>query len=110
MVLDPSARVGAPAAETLGLRADHLFEIGLTPNRADAMSHLGVARDLAAALRYRTGREISARMPDVKAFAKDDSARSVSVEVQAPHAAPRYAGLTLMNVKVGPSPEWLRER
>jgi phenylalanyl-tRNA synthetase beta chain len=94
----------------LGLRADHLFEIGLTPNRADAMSHLGVARDLAAALRYRTGREIAARMPDVSAFAQDDSARSVAVEVQAPHAAPRYAGLTLTNVTVGPSPEWLRER
>jgi phenylalanyl-tRNA synthetase beta chain len=110
LVLDPSARIGAPAAETLGLRADHLFEIGLTPNRADAMSHLGVARDLAAALRYRTGREIAARMPDVSAFAQDDSARSVAVEVQAPHAAPRYAGLTLTNVTVGPSPEWLRER
>jgi phenylalanyl-tRNA synthetase beta chain len=110
MVLEPMARIGAPAAEVLGLRADHLFEIGLTPNRADAMSHLGVARDLAAALRYRTGREIAARMPDVSAFAQDDDARSVAVEVQAPHAAPRYAGLTLTNVKVGPSPEWLRER
>ena len=110
MVLEPMARIGAPAAEVLGLRADHLFEIGLTPNRADAMSHLGVARDLAAALRYRTGREIAARMPDVSAFAQDDSARSVAVEVQAPHAAPRYAGLTLTNVTVGPSPEWLRER
>jgi phenylalanyl-tRNA synthetase beta chain len=110
MVLDPKVQVGAAAADVLGLRADHLFEIGLTPNRADAMSHLGVARDLAAALRYRTGREIAARMPDVTAFAQEDSARSVSVEVQAPHAVPRYAGLTLTNVKVGPSPEWLRER
>ena len=110
MVLDPMAQVGAAAADVLGLKSDHLFEIGLTPNRADAMSHLGVARDLAAALRYRTGREVSARMPDVSAFAKDDDARSISVDVQAPHAAPRYAGLTLTNVKVGPSPEWLRER
>ncbi len=110
MVLDAMSRIGAPAAEVLGLRADQLFEIGLTPNRADAMSHLGVARDLAVALRYRTGREVSARVPDVSAFAKDDDARRVSVDVQAPHAAPRYAGLTLTNVKVGPSPEWLRER
>ncbi|MCC7502392.1 MAG: phenylalanine--tRNA ligase subunit beta [Flavobacteriales bacterium] len=110
MVLDPEARIGTAAADVLGLRADHVFEIGLTPNRADAMSHLGVARDLAAALRYRTGREVSARMPDVSAFTKDDDARRVSVDVQAPHAAPRYAGLTLTNVKVGPSPEWLRER
>lgn len=110
MVLEPMAHIGAPAAETLGLRADHLFEIGLTPNRADAMSHLGVARDLAAALRYRTGRELAARMPDVSAFAQDDAARSVEVGVEVPHAAPRYAGLTLTQVKVGPSPEWLRER
>jgi phenylalanyl-tRNA synthetase beta chain len=110
MVLEPMARIGAPAAEVLGLRADHLFEIGLTPNRADAMSHLGVARDLGAALHYRTGHAVAAKMPDVSAFSSDDEARRVSVEVQAPHAAPRYAGLTLTQVKVGPSPEWLRER
>jgi phenylalanyl-tRNA synthetase beta chain len=110
LVLDPNARTGAPAAEHLGLKADHVFEIGLTPNRADAMSHLGVARDLAAALHYRTGRTVAVRMPATEAFAPDDDARSIAVEVDAHRAAPRYAGLTLTGVKVGPSPEWLKER
>jgi phenylalanyl-tRNA synthetase beta chain len=110
MVLDASARIGTPAAEQLGLKADHVLEIGLTPNRADAMSHLGVARDLAAALQYREGRSATLRVPATEPFAADDDARSIAVEVEAHRAAPRYAGLTLTQVKVGPSPEWLQER
>lgn len=110
MVLDPSAVAGTQASAQLGLKGDLLFEIGLTPNRSDALGHWGVARDLVAALNHRTGSSHSVVLPSVEAFKQDDDARATQVEVQAPEAAPRYAGLTLTNIKVGPSPAWLQER
>lgn len=110
MVLDPAATVGAPAAEHLGLASDLALEIGLTPNRADAMSHAGVARDLAAALRVRRSLDARVKWPDVSGFKEGDNARATAVEVLAHAACARYAGLTLVNVRVGPSPAWLQER
>ena len=110
LVLDPSAVVGTPAAEQLGLKSDHVLEIGLTPNRTDAMGHVGVARDLLAALKHRLGSSHALRLPDVSAFAQDDDVRTVAVEVRDAQACPRYAGLTLTQVKVCPSPEWLQQR
>ena len=92
------------------LTSDHVLEIGLTPNRADAMSHVGVARDLLAALNVRNGSKSKVLWPVVDAFAQDDEARLVPVEVSDPLACPRYAGVVLTNVKVGPSPAWLQER
>lgn len=110
LVLDPSAQVGAPAARHLGLTADFALEIGLTPNRADAMSHVGVARDLAAALNVRRGMNTEVVWPDVSAFKARTDHREVAVEVQATAPCPRYAGLTLAGIVVGPSPDWLQER
>ncbi len=110
LVLDPSAVVGTPAATQLGLKSDHVLEIGLTPNRTDALGHVGVARDLLAALKHRLGTSHALCLPDVSAFAQDDDARTVAVEVRDTLACPRYAGLTLTQVKVGPSPEWLQQR
>lgn len=110
LVLDPSAVPGTPAAEQLGLRSDHILEIGLTPNRSDALGHWGVARDLIAALNYRTGSAHQVLLPSVEAFKQDDDALPVPVEVLAPQAAPRYAGVALTRVAVGPSPAWLQER
>lgn len=110
LVLDPSAHVGTPAAQVLGLNADFALEIGLTPNRADAMSHIGVARDLVAALNVRNNANVRLKWPDVDGFAIGSGADAVSVEVQATDACPRYAGLTLTNVKVAASPDWLLER
>ncbi|MBK7288057.1 MAG: phenylalanine--tRNA ligase subunit beta [Flavobacteriales bacterium] len=110
MVLDASAKTGTPAAEQLQLKSDHVIEIGLTPNRSDALGHWGVARDLIAALNHRTGSKHSVVLPSVEAFKQDDDARTVPVEVQAPDAAPRYAGLTLTNITIAPSPAWLQER
>lgn len=110
MVLDPAAVPGTPAAQQLGLTSDHALEIGLTPNRSDAMSHLGVARDLVAALNIRTGSAHRVRMPSVEAFRTDDHALTVSVKVEAAHQCPRYAGVTLTHVKVAPSPAWLQDR
>ena len=110
LVLDPSAQVGTPAAQQLGLNADFALEIGLTPNRADAMSHIGVARDLVAALNVRNNTNVKLKWPDVDGFAIGSTADAVSVEVQATDACPRYAGLTLANVKVAASPDWLQVR
>lgn len=110
MVVDASAKVGTPAAEQLQLQSDQVIEIGLTPNRSDALGHWGVARDLIAALDHRTGGTHKVVLPNVDAFKQDDDARTVPVEVQAPDAAPRYAGLTLTHLQVAPSPAWLQER
>lgn len=110
LVLGPDAVVGTPAVDQLGLKGDHVLEIGLTPNRADAMGHWGVARDLAAALRYREGRTAALHPPDVGAFHADDHALTIPVDVMAPHACPRYTGVALTNVRVGPSPAWLQDR
>ena len=111
LVLAADAAPGTPAAQQLGLRRDSVLEIGLTPNRADAMSHLGVARDLAAAVVHRTGARAVLRMPDTSAFKADGGGEgAVTVEVRDAHACPRYAGVTLTGVRVGPSPEWLAER
>ena len=110
MVLDPKAAAGTPAAQYLKLVSDHVLEIGLTPNRADAMSHIGVARDLVAALNVRTGSTHKVIRPSVDAFREDDTIRTVPVEVRSPEACSRYAGVTLTNVNVGPSPAWLLER
>lgn len=110
LVLDAGAAPGTPAAQQLGLISDHVLEIGLTPNRTDAMGHAGVARDLIAALNHRRGLGLALKLPDVSAFAQDDDARTTPVEVQDAHACPRYAGLTLTQVKVAPSPTWLQDR
>jgi phenylalanyl-tRNA synthetase beta chain len=109
IVLAPEAPVGFAAAEHLGLVSDQVLEIGLTPNRTDAMGHVGVARDLRAALVHRQGVALDLELPDVSAFQQDDEAMQVHVEVKDPHACPRYAGVTLTNVKVGPSPKWLQD-
>ncbi|MGY6520404.1 MAG: phenylalanine--tRNA ligase subunit beta [Mongoliitalea sp.] len=102
MVLDTDLPNGTPAAEYFNIVNDYIFEIGLTPNRADAASHLGVARDLKALLR----REIC--MHSVDGFKHDNESRIIPVEVANAADCPRYAGLTISNVKVGPSPEWLQ--
>ncbi len=110
MVLDPSAVPGTPAKEYLHLATDTVIEIGLTANRVDAASHIGVARDLYAWLRHNN---IPCRLniPDVSAFTETGSeADAIPVEVVAESDAPRYFGARLSGVKVGPSPEWLQKK
>ena len=109
MVLPPDTPVGVPAAEYLNLPTYEVFEIGLTPNRIDAASHLGVARDLAAWYASR-GKEIAVKRPDVNAFRENGTVAGVQVEVHAPEAAPRYSGITLDNIRTGPSPLWMQDR
>ncbi|MFB2120686.1 phenylalanine--tRNA ligase subunit beta [Parapedobacter sp. 2B3] len=103
MVLDEGAPVGMPAKTYFGLQDDHVFEIGLTPNRADAASHLGVARDVAAFMRC------GYRMPDVSAFAPAGS-QPLPVAVEDTAACPRYTSVTINGVHVKESPQWLQDR
>ena len=109
MVLDADARVGQPAAEYFNLETDYVFEIGLTPNRVDAASHFGTARDLAAFYSLQ-GDKVQAAMPDTSAFAIDNTDLTIPVTVEDHAACPRYAGVTISGVTVADSPEWLQAR
>ncbi len=104
LVLDTELPVGTPAVTYFGISSDYLIEIGLTPNRADAASHFGVARDLRAVL----GREIN--LPNIESFQVSDQSLPISVQVENAEACPRYAGLTISGIKVSDSPEWLKQK
>lgn len=109
MILGSDAVAGTPAPDALNIEEDHIIEIGLTPNRVDAASHFGVARDLAA-FRKVHGQSVELSLPSVEAFAPDSHDREITVEVQDGDGAPRYSGLTITGIKVGPSPEWMQAR
>ena len=109
MVLDSEAVPGTPAKDYLGLATDALIEIGLTANRVDAASHIGVARDLYAYLKH-NNIPCSFKMPDVSAWADSDEGEAIPMEVTAADGAPRYTGTTIRGVKVAPSPEWLQKK
>src|SRR6185312_9972297 len=104
MVLNADAAVGTLAKDYFKLNDDYLYEIGLTPNRADAASHLGTARDIAAFLK------IPVKKPDVSAFKVDNTNLTITVVVENEEASPRYSGLTISGVEVKESPQWLKER
>ena len=108
MVLDSSAVPGTPARIQLQLKEDTIFEIGLTPNRIDGASHIGVARDLFAYCRQ-NGIPAEWTLPDTDSF-RGGEGEAIPVEVPASDLAPRYIGITIKDVKVGPSPEWMKER
>ena len=108
MELPSDAVPGTAARDWLKIEDDWLIGIGLTPNRADAASHIGVARDLAAYLRSQ-GREVKLEWPDVDAFAVDNHDLTIDIEVQNTEACPRYAGVTVTGCKTGPSPEWMQK-
>ncbi|MEI3529377.1 MAG: phenylalanine--tRNA ligase subunit beta [Alistipes sp.] len=105
--LPADAPVGMAAKEYLRVEDDYLIEIGLTPNRVDAASHIGVARDLAAYLRSR-GERTEVKWPDVSAFAVDNHDLPVAIRVENHEACPRYVGVTVSGCKIGPSPEWMQ--
>ncbi|WP_100615280.1 phenylalanine--tRNA ligase subunit beta [Confluentibacter citreus] len=109
LVLDESCKVGTPVADIFDVENDHVFEIGLTPNRADAMSHLGTARDLKAGL---IQKDITLEFitPSVSAFHIDSRTLKIDVDVKNKELAPRYCGLTISGIKVETSPIWLQNR
>jgi phenylalanyl-tRNA synthetase beta chain len=115
LVLKPETIVGTPAAEYFNIETDTVFEIGLTPNRADAASHLGVARDLLSLLNTHPSfasqsvqQELN--LPDVSTFTSIKSDTSMQVAVEDSNACIRYSGISIKNVSVAESPEWLKNR
>lgn len=104
MVLPGDAPVGMFAKNYFKLNDDFVFEIGLTPNRADAASHLGVARDLAAYLKT------DIIKPNIEGFKIGNRSNKIEVEVLDENAAPRYSGVTISGITVQDSPKWLKEK
>nr|WP_297787489.1 phenylalanine--tRNA ligase subunit beta [uncultured Allomuricauda sp.] len=109
MVLNEELVPGTPCSKVFEIENDEVFEIGLTPNRADAMSHFGVARDLKAGLEQK---EIQKELvtPSVSNFSIDNRSLKVDVEVLESDLAPRYCGVTINNLVVQDSPDWLKNR
>ena len=114
MVLDPAAIPGTAAKDFFHIEDDVVFEIGLTPNRTDATSHIGVARDLAAVLNNKPGNELpknyELKIPDVSGVKPDNNNRETAIIIEDAKACPRYSGLTITNVTVKESPDWLKNR
>lgn len=109
MILPESAVPGMPAAEFFKLEKDTVFEIGLTPNRADAASHYGVARDLQAILntRFQTN-DYQAELQGIHELPEASNINTVSVSIENPEACKRYSGLVISGISVQPSPDWLK--
>ena len=104
IVLETQLPNGAPATTHYPIEKDHVFEIGLTPNRADAASHIGVARDIKAF------KNSSINWPSVEGFKADDTSLTIPVTVEDSVGCPRFSGLTLSGVAVTESPDWLKNR
>lgn len=106
------AMVGRPAAEYFNIEDDFVLEVDLTPNRIDAASHYGVARDVAAALTGRKEKDVKAKRPEVDSFSIDNpDTKGIEVKVEDDKdGVVRYCGITIEGVKVGPSPEWLANK
>src|ERR1043165_2138274 len=109
MVLNADAKVGTKAADYFKIEKDFVIEIGLTPNRGDAFSHIGLARDLAAALNVAYKSKVQFMKPDNSKF-KAGTGSNIAVTVEDAAACPRYSGLTISGVTVGDSPDWLKNK
>ncbi|MEN9656299.1 MAG: hypothetical protein RL311_1270, partial [Bacteroidota bacterium] len=109
MVLDESLQPGTTAATVFKIENDEVFEIGLTPNRADAMSHLGTARDLRAGM-LQSGVNVELITPSVSKFRVDKRTLKIDIDVKETKLVPRYCGVTISGISVKPSPAWLQNR
>lgn len=109
MVLDPQLNPGTPIADVLEVENDKIFEIGLTPNRSDAMSHWGVARDLKAGF-FQQGISLKLNTPSTSSFRVDNRILKIAIKVDDFSLAPRYCGITISGIKVEPSPTWLQNK
>lgn len=109
MVLNDNEKIGRKAADLFEIETDYVFEIGLTPNRSDAMSHMGVARDIFAAVKQRfPGKKAELKIPELPEFKTDNNSLPAEIIVENKKDCIRYSGLTLNNLKVGESPKWLK--
>jgi len=109
MVLDASLQPGTSAATVFKIENDEVFEIGLTPNRADAMSHYGTARDLRAGM-IQSGVNVELITPSVTNFRVDKRTFKIDIDVKESNLVPRYCGVTISGITVQPSPAWLQNR
>ncbi len=110
MVLPPDITPGMPASEYFKLNNDHIFEIGLTPNRIDAMSHLGVARDVCAYLSHHNKKDTTVRSPFKNTFKPDNQGLQMEVIIENAEACQRYSGVSIEGVSIAESPDWLQQK
>lgn len=111
IVLPEDAVVGTPAKEYFKLpQSDFAIHIGLTPNRSDANSHIGVARDVCAYLTHHKAGDYRVQMPEAHLPQAENNTNGIPVAIEAAAACPRYLGLSISDLQVGPSPEWLQQR
>lgn len=111
MVLDAALQPGTPAREVFNPVQDWIYEIGLTPNRMDAMSHIGVARDVSAYFNNQENtRQYQAKLPAIPELPKAAKPLPITVTVENTTACPRYSGISITGVKIAPSPDWLRNK
>ena len=109
IVLENSVEKGTLASEYFKIETDYVFEIGLTPNRADATSHIGTARDLVAVLnRFNANETFSLNKPDVSEFKIDNNLLPIEIKIEDSIGCKRYTGITLKGIKVEDSPKWLQ--
>lgn len=110
MVLPADTKVGMAAADYFKPYHDIIYEIGLTPNRMDAMSHLGVARDVCAYLTHHEKKDFRVKTPFANGFKADNNNLAISVTIENKEACQRYAGVSISGVTIAPSPKWLQEK
>lgn len=110
MILPDDAKTGIPAAEYFAPYEDFIYEIGLTPNRMDAMSHWGVARDVCTYISHHDKKEIRPKIPNANSFKVDNTSLSINVAVENNAACPRYSGVSIANITITESPKWLQQK
>jgi phenylalanyl-tRNA synthetase beta chain len=110
MVLDAQAVPGTPAADYFKLKTDWVYEIGLTPNRMDAMSHLGVAKDVVAYLNFHDKKNYTVKLPYGNVFKADNHTLPIKITIENETACQRYTGVSIKGVTVKESPDWLKQR
>jgi phenylalanyl-tRNA synthetase beta chain len=110
MVLPDDAEVGTPASEYFKTYADWIYEIGLTPNRSDAMSHLGVAKDVCAYLSHHEQKTVKPKLPFTETFKPDNNNLPITVTIENKEACQRYSGLSIAGITVKESPQWLQDK
>ena len=110
MVLDAGTPVGAPAASLFEIYDDFIYEIGLTPNRMDAMSHIGVAKDVCAYLSHHDQKGTTVKLPYKNGFRPDKTGKTIEVTIEDIAACRRYAGMSISGITVAESPKWLQNK
>ena len=110
MVLPNDVAIGTKAAKYFDLEDDYIFEIGLTPNRADAMGHIGAARDLMAYLNFHEQKKLKIEWPEVKELITATENHKIAIEIEEKTLCSAYCGISLSNIKIAPSPEWLQKK